>query len=112
MRSNLTSCTAGVSAVTGGMRAALYTRVSTKDKGQETANQAAQLREFCKTQGWIIVCEYDDHDSGSTAGRAQFQAMMADAAQRRFDVLVFWALDRLTCEGALETLQHLNRLSS
>ena len=38
--------------------------------------------------------------------------MMSDAAQRRFDVLVFWALDRLTREGALETLQHLNRLSS
>ena len=37
--------------------------------------------------------------------------MMSDAAQRRFDVLVFWALDRLTREGALETLQHLNRLS-
>ena len=38
--------------------------------------------------------------------------MMADAAQHRFDVLVFWALDRLTREGALETLQYLNRLSS
>jgi DNA invertase Pin-like site-specific DNA recombinase len=63
-------------------------------------------------QGWIIVCVYEDHDSGSKADRAQFQAMMADAAQRRFDVLVFWALDRLTREGALETLQHLNRLSS
>jgi DNA invertase Pin-like site-specific DNA recombinase len=32
------------------MRAALYTRVSTKDKGQETANQLRQLREFCASQ--------------------------------------------------------------
>ena len=38
--------------------------------------------------------------------------MMSEAAQRRFDVLVFWALDRFTREGALATLQHLNRLSS
>jgi DNA invertase Pin-like site-specific DNA recombinase len=87
-------------------------RVSTKDKGQETANQANQLREFCKTQGWVIVSEFEDHDSGSKADRAQFQAMMVDSAQRRFDVIVFWALDRLTREGALQTLQYLNRLSS
>jgi DNA invertase Pin-like site-specific DNA recombinase len=60
----------------------------------------------------MIFCEYEDHDSGSKADRTRFQAMMADAAQRRFDVIVFWALDRLTREGALETLQYLNRLSS
>jgi DNA invertase Pin-like site-specific DNA recombinase len=112
MRSSLNSCTPSVSATTGEIRAALYTRVSTKDKGQEIANQANQLREFCNTQRWMIVGEYEDYDSGSKADRAQFQAMLADAAQRRFDVLVFWALDRLTREGALETLQHLNRLSS
>jgi len=32
------------------IRVALYLRVSTKDKGQEAANQANQLREFCSTQ--------------------------------------------------------------
>jgi hypothetical protein len=37
--------------------------------------------------------------------------MLGDAAQRRFDVLLFWALDRLTREGALETLQYLNKLT-
>jgi DNA invertase Pin-like site-specific DNA recombinase len=94
------------------MRAALYTRVSTKDKGQEAANQVCQLREFCKTQGWTIVREYEDHESGSKADRVQFQAMLADAAKRRFDVIVFWALDRFTREGALETLQYLNMLSN
>jgi hypothetical protein len=34
-------------------------------------------------------------------------AMMANASRRRVDVVVFWALDRLTREGALETLQYL-----
>jgi hypothetical protein len=29
-------------------RAALYARVSTKDKGQDTQNQLAQLRDFCR----------------------------------------------------------------
>ena len=85
------------------MRATLYTRVSTKDKGQETANQARQLREFCMAQGWTIVSEYEEHDSGTNADHAQFQKLMTDASQRRFDIAVFWALDRLTREGALET---------
>jgi DNA invertase Pin-like site-specific DNA recombinase len=112
MRFSLNSYATSVIAISATIRVALYLRVSTKDKGQETANQATQLREFCKAQGWIIVCEYEDHDSGGKADRAQFQAMMGEAARRSFDVLVFWALDRLTREGALETLQHLNRLSS
>jgi DNA invertase Pin-like site-specific DNA recombinase len=30
----------------------------------------------------------------------------------KFDVLLFWSLDRLSREGVLETLQHLNRLTS
>ena len=38
--------------------------------------------------------------------------MVQDASQRKFDVLLFWALDRLSREGALETLQHLQRLTS
>ena len=94
------------------MRVGLYMRVSTKDRGQETANQTRQLREFCIAQGWIIVDEYEDHDSGSKADRVQFQKLMTDASQRRFDIVLFWALDRLTREGALEILQYLNRLTS
>jgi DNA invertase Pin-like site-specific DNA recombinase len=92
------------------MRAALYTRVSTRDKGQETTNQLRELREFCATQGWSIVQEYEDHESGGKADRAQFKGMMADAAQRKFDVLLFWALDRLSREGVYETHTYLKRL--
>jgi len=82
------------------MRGCLYTRVSTRDKGQDTANQLHQLRQSCATQGWTIDQEYEDHESGGKADRAQFKAMMADACQRRFDVLLFWALDRLSRERA------------
>ena len=38
--------------------------------------------------------------------------MFRAASQRKFDVLLFWSLDRLSREGVLETLQHLNRLTS
>ena len=38
---------------------------------------------------------------------------MFDAASRtEFDLILFWSLDRFSREGVLETLQHLQRLSS
>jgi DNA invertase Pin-like site-specific DNA recombinase len=94
------------------MRVAIYARVSTKDKGQVTENQLRQLRAFAESQGWTTYREFIDRESGATDDREQFQAMFLDASQRKFDVLLFWALDRLSREGVLETLQHLNRLTS
>src|SRR5450631_4513524 len=93
-------------------RAAIYARVSTRDK-QETLNQLVQLREFCQRQGWQLVTpEYIDHETGSVSTRTSFQEMLLHASQRKFDVLLFWALDRLTREGTLATLQYLERLTS
>ena len=94
------------------MKIAIYARVSTKDKGQDTENQLVQLREFATKQGWQITREYVDRETGATSDREQFQAMFTDASRRKFDLLLFWSLDRLSREGALETLQHLNRLTS
>jgi DNA invertase Pin-like site-specific DNA recombinase len=90
---------------------ALYSRVSTRDKGQDTENQLVQLREFAAKQDWQIVAEYVDHASGSRSDREQFQQMFADASRRKFDLVLFWSLDRLSREGVLETLQHLQRLT-
>jgi DNA invertase Pin-like site-specific DNA recombinase len=92
------------------VKIALYLRVST-DK-QETENQAVQLRDFAAKQGWQIVHEYCDHESGSKSDRAEFQRMFSDASRRKFDLVLFWALDRLSREGVYQTLQHLNRLES
>jgi DNA invertase Pin-like site-specific DNA recombinase len=52
-----------------------------------------------------------DQLTGKNSDRAEFQRMFQDASRRKFDVLLFWSLDRLSREGALETLQHLNRLT-
>lgn len=92
------------------MRAALYCRVSTS--GQDNDNQVGQLRQFAASQGWHVVLEYCDQTSGSTSNRPEFRRMFEDASQRRFDILLFWSLDRLSREGVLETLQHLQRLTS
>jgi hypothetical protein len=91
-------------------RAALYLRVSTRaDKRedpdvrqrerQEMDNQRRQVRQLCETHGWEIVAEYIDEESGSKSDRVGFQHMWRGAAQRQFDVLLFWALDRFSREG-------------
>ena len=94
------------------MTCAIYARTSTRDKGQDFSNQLIALREFAAKQGWHIYQQYVDQVTGSTDERPAFQQMFQDASQRRFDVLLFWSLDRLSREGVLETLQHLQRLTS
>ncbi len=91
-------------------RAALYIRVSTNHGDQDPDNQALQLRDFCRTKSWMIVREYEDRESGGKRERCQLQAMLRDAAARRFDVLLIWALDRLSREGTLATLRYLEQL--
>lgn len=93
-------------------KVSIYARVSTSDKGQEVENQLLELRRFAASQGWEVCREYVDHESGKNADRPQFRQLFQDAAQRQFDVLLFWSLDRLSREGALATLQYLNLLSS
>jgi DNA invertase Pin-like site-specific DNA recombinase len=97
--------------VTNIQAVALYARVSTKDGRQDTENQLIALREYCGKQGWRIVGEYVDHETGGTSKRRHFQEMFADGAARKFDLVLFWSLDRFSREGVLATLNHLERLT-
>src|SRR3954447_26122161 len=94
------------------MNIAIYSRVSTKDKGQDRENQLRQLREFCATQGWTVAREFVDHASGKHSDREQFKALFSAASRHEFDVVLFWSLDRFSREGVFETLHHLQRLTS
>lgn len=93
------------------MTAAIYARVSTRDKGQTNDNQLLELRAFAERLGYPIYQEYCDQESGGTAERPRFQQLFADAHQRRFEVVLFWSLDRFSREGVGETLGHLQRLN-
>ena len=86
--------------------------MSTRDKGQELANQVNKLREYCLGQSWQISKEYEDHDSGTRTDRPQFRQMLQDAARGEFHLLVFWVLDRLSREGTLATLKYLELLEA
>src|SRR6516225_4528016 len=90
-------------------RAALYARVST-DR-QETENQLVEMRRFSESQHWTITGEYVDHETGGHSKRPHFQKMFADARARKFDLVLFWSLDRLSREGVSATLGHLERLT-
>jgi DNA invertase Pin-like site-specific DNA recombinase len=96
------------------MRVAIYARVSTDDKGQDPENQLGELRAWVTNSGHKIVQEYVDNESGrkGTEKRKQFAALFDDAAKRKFDCVLFWALDRFSREGMAQTIIYLQRLSS
>jgi DNA invertase Pin-like site-specific DNA recombinase len=77
-------------------RAAVYLRVSTLD--QTTANQERELREVASRMGCEIVKVYKDHGISGAKGRDKrpaFDALCRDAAQRKFDMVIAWSVDRL-----------------
>lgn len=77
-------------------RAILYLRVSTTD--QTTANQERELREVAGRMGCEIVRVYKDHGISGAKGRdrrPEFDRLLRDAAQRKFDMVMAWSVDRL-----------------
>ncbi|SMB92445.1 resolvase-like [Hymenobacter roseosalivarius DSM 11622] len=45
--------------------------------------------------------------SGSKADRSEFKQLLLEAYQKKFDLVVFWRLDRFSRGGALPTLKYL-----
>ena len=80
------------------MKVAIYARYSSDN--QRDASIADQLRicgEYAARQGWIVVQEFTDHAiSGATLLRSGFQALMRDALNGRFDIVLAEALDRFS----------------
>ena len=93
------------------MRAVLYARVSTGDKGQDTENQLPEMRRFVDTRGWQLRREYIDTTSASGKRvREQFDEMLEACDRHEADVIIIWALDRFSREGPLKTMLLLDRL--
>jgi DNA invertase Pin-like site-specific DNA recombinase len=94
-------------------RAALYLRVSTD--GQTTDNQRLALTDVAQRRGWEIATVYEDAGVSGAKGRDKrpgFDGMLKDATRRRFDILMFWSIDRLgrstaAVTAALEELDHV-----
>lgn len=86
-------------------RCAIYTRKSTEEGLDQVYNTLAAQRDACaayiasqKHEGWIAVeTRYDDGGfSGGSLQRPALQALFADLANDRIDIIVVYKIDRLT----------------
>lgn len=81
------------------MRAVDYDRVSTEEQAKEgysIESQSESNKKFIESQGWDLVDHYvDDGYSAKDLNRPEMQRLIADAKARKFDVVVFYKLDRL-----------------
>ena len=91
---------------------AIWCRVSKTE--QETANQHDELLAWAARKGLPVTREYVFEVSASTgkaAHKEMLAAALADARTGQFDVLLVWALDRLSREGVEATLAILRRFA-
>ena len=88
----------------------IYARVSTRD--QECQSQIDQLKDYAQKQGWKIAETIVDVASGGKGvnERPGLDKVFQLAHKKKFDVLLFWALDRLSREGSRKTIQYLTQL--
>ena len=91
------------------MKAALYLRVSTTE--QDTTNQLLTLEDYAKRRGFEVYRIYSEAETAWKNGHQAELAKLLDDAQRgKFQVVLVWALDRLSREGALAILSLVDRL--
>jgi DNA invertase Pin-like site-specific DNA recombinase len=94
-------------------KAAVWIRVSTTH--QVTDNQVPDLERFAEHHGYEIIERYKLAESAWNGGKdggpykATLQRALEDAWQGKFSVLIVWALDRITREGAEGALRILRQ---
>ena len=80
--------------------AAIYARASDKSQAEDDktsiAEQTSEMEAYCEERGLTIVARYQEVGRGWTKKRPEFQRMLADARQGRFDTIVCWKSDRLS----------------
>ncbi len=81
-------------------RAAVYARVSDKSQAAEDrtsiSEQVADMEAYCERRGLTIVARYQEVGRGWSKKRPEFQRMLEEARQGRFDTIVCWKSDRLS----------------
>ncbi len=81
-------------------RAAIYARVSDRSQDGEDKTsiqeQLTDMDDYCARRGLNVVERYQEVGRGWSKKRPQFQRMLADARDGRFDTIVCWKSDRLS----------------
>lgn len=82
-------------------RVAIYNRCSTEEEAQKNAlevqaAESLELAEMKKEEGWIVMAQYVELQSGtSTKHRKEYLQMLEDIKQDKFDIIVVKSIDRL-----------------
>lgn len=82
-------------------RVAIYNRCSTEEEAQKNAlevqaAESMELVEAKKDEGWQIVAQYVELESGtSTKKRKEYLRMVEDIKRNAFDIVVVKSIDRL-----------------
>jgi DNA invertase Pin-like site-specific DNA recombinase len=91
------------------MKVAAYVRASTEK--QTTENQLPAIKALCKSRGWQLVKVYAEDESAWRAGRqSEFKRCVQDAKHNHFEMIICWALDRVSREGPLKVLATVDHL--
>lgn len=91
----------------------IYLRVSTAE--QTVKNQLSALEKWISDRGHELVEVYQEQESAWKSGhQKELARLMADCrnGRRKFDVLLVWALDRLSREGAATILNLVDTLKA
>ena len=101
-----------------GKKVAIYIRVSSLDQAREGYSLAAQertLRNYCSEKGFSIYKLYADEgiSAKDMVHRPAVQELMTDAEEKKFEVILFWALSRFTrsVSDLYQTVYKLNQLN-
>ena len=91
------------------MKIALYLRVSSTE--QEMANQLPALEDYAQRRSFEVVGIYSENETAWKAGhQAELARLIEDARKGKFEVVLVWALDRLSREGPLAILSLVDKL--
>jgi DNA invertase Pin-like site-specific DNA recombinase len=77
------------------MKAAIYSRVSTLDKGQSTEVQTASLSSYCSRMGWEFEV-FEDYISAKNLKRPNLEILLNKLRKHEFDILLVSKVDRLS----------------
>ncbi len=96
-------------------KVAIYCRVSTYEQGQgnfsSLKGQEDLLKEYCKNKDWQVYKIYIDKASGSSLERDEIKKLLADAEEKKFDIIAATKIDRIS-RSVLDYLDVDKRLTA
>jgi DNA invertase Pin-like site-specific DNA recombinase len=94
------------------MRIAAYLSLGPGESRQIVEKQFREMQRLVRAQkGWKLIRKYSDSFSLANQERPSFRRLLSDAEKHRFEMLLFWSLDRFSQQGPLHSLRLLRRLS-